>query len=146
VIHVANSIAAGVTTFTIEVTAAGRAPPRRNLPPRREERFRKGVRVVHCITFELVGVRLPTETAKLESTIREMGEAYQFQKSVWFVESELSNTAISERLVAVMRPNDRLLVARVYKDWVMANAPQAELDWLSGRNYAGVGDPPLFPR
>ncbi len=102
--------------------------------------------MVHCITFELIGLRLPTETQKLEGTIREMGDAYQFHKNVWFVESELTNTAISERLVAVMRPNDRLLVTRVHKDWVMANAPQAEVDWLSGRNFTGVGDPPLYPR
>ncbi len=107
---------------------------------------RKGVRVVHCITFELVGIRLPTETAKLEATIREMGEAYQFQKTVWFVETELGNKQISERMVAAMRPNDRLLVTRIYKDWIMANAPQQEIDWLNGRNFSGVGDPPLFPR
>ncbi len=102
--------------------------------------------MVHCITFELVGLRLPTETAKFEAAIREMGDAYQFQKNVWFVESELTNKAISEKLVTVMRPNDRLLVTRVHKDWVMANAPDAELEWLGGRNYSGVGDPPLFPR
>lgn len=102
--------------------------------------------MVHCITFELVGIRLPTETAKLEATIKEMGDAYQFQKNTWLVECELTNTQISEKLVAVMRPNDRMLVSRIYKDWVMANAPQAEIDWLSGRNFAGVGDPPLFRR
>jgi hypothetical protein len=102
--------------------------------------------VVHCITFELVGLRLPTETAKLEDAIRGLGEAYQFQKTTWFVESELSNTEISQRIVTAMRPNDRLLVTRIHKDWVMANAPQAELDWLGGRNYSGVGDPPLFRR
>jgi hypothetical protein len=102
--------------------------------------------LVHCITFELVGIRLPTETAKLESTIKELGDAYQFQKSTWFVECELTNTQISEKLVAVMRPNDRMLVTRIHKDWVMANAPQQEIDWLSGRNFAGIGDPPLFRR
>ena len=102
--------------------------------------------MVHCITFELVGIRLPTETAKLESTIKELGDAYQFQKTTWFVECELTNTQISEKLVTVMRPTDRMLVTRIHKDWVMANAPQAEIDWLSGRNFAGVGDPPLFRR
>ena len=98
--------------------------------------------MVHCITFELVGLRLPSETAKLEGAIKDLGDAYQFQKTTWFVESELSNTEISERVVAAMRPNDRLLVTRIHKDWVMANAPQVELDWLSGRNFAAVGDPP----
>jgi hypothetical protein len=102
--------------------------------------------VVHYIAFELVGIRLPDETAKLETAIKALGDAYQFQKHAWLVESELSNTQISERLVAVLRPKDRLLCMRIYKDWVAANVPQEELDWLSGRNYSGVGDPPLFRR
>ncbi len=102
--------------------------------------------MVHLITFELVGLRLPTETAKLEATIREMGDAYQFQKTTWLVECELTNTQISEKLVLVLRPNDRMLVTRIHKDWVMANAPQPEIDWLSSRNFSGVGDPPLFRR
>jgi len=102
--------------------------------------------VVHCITLELVGLRLPNETAKLETAIKELGDAYQFMKNVWLVESEQSNTQISEKIAAALRPNDRLLVTRVHKDWVMANSPQQELDWLGSRNFSGVGDPPLFPR
>ena len=105
-----------------------------------------GLAVVHYIALELPGLRLPDETAKLESAIKTLGDAYQFQKFAWIVESELSNTAISEKLVAVLRPTDKLLVMRVHKDWVAANVPQVELDWLSGRNYSGVGDPPLFRR
>ena len=30
--------------------------------------------------------------------------------------------------------------------WIAANLPQAELDWLSARNYTAVGDPPLTVR
>jgi len=97
--------------------------------------------LVHYISLELPGLRLPGETAKLESAIKAMGDAYQFQKFAWIVEAE-----ISERLVAVLRPTDKLLVMRIHKDWVAANVPQPELDWLSGRNYTGVGDPPLFRR
>jgi hypothetical protein len=102
--------------------------------------------VVHYIALELPGIRLPDETGKLQNAINEMGDAYQFQKFAWIVETELSNTQISEKLVAVLRPTDKLLVMRIHKDWVAANVPQAELDWLSGRNYSGVGDPPLFRR
>jgi hypothetical protein len=102
--------------------------------------------VVHYIALELPGIRLPDETGKLQNAIKEMGDAYQFQKFAWIVETELSNTQISEKLVAVLRPTDKLLVMRIHKDWVAANVPQAELDWLSGRNYSGVGDPPLFRR
>ena len=102
--------------------------------------------MVHYIAYELVGIRLPDETAKLETAIKTLGDAYQFQKHAWFVEAELNNTEISERLVAVLRPNDKLMVMRIHKDWVAANIPQPELDWLSGRNYSGVGDPPLFRR
>lgn len=102
--------------------------------------------MVHCITFELVGIRLPTETAKLEMTIKEMGDAYQFSKFTWLVECELTNAQVSEKIAGFIRPNDRMLVTRIHKDWVMANAPQPEIDWLSGRNFAGVGDPPLFRR
>jgi len=105
-----------------------------------------GIAVVHYIALELPGLRLPNETASLQTAIKSMGDAYQFQKHAWIVESELSNTQISERLVAVLRPTDKLLVMRIHKDWVAANVPQAELDWLSGRNYTGVGDPPLFHR
>jgi hypothetical protein len=102
--------------------------------------------VVHYITYELVGIRLPDETSKIEATIKSFGDAYQFQKNAWLVESELSNHDISEALVLVLRAKDKLLVMRVYKDWTAANVAQEELDWLSGRNYTGVGDPPLFRR
>lgn len=99
--------------------------------------------MVHYIALELPGIRLPDETAKLENAIKAMGDAYQVQKHSWIVESELTNTQVSEKLVAVLRPTDRLLVMRVYKDWVAANVPQPELDWLSARNFSAVGDPPL---
>ncbi len=102
--------------------------------------------MVHYIALELPGLRLPDETAKLESTIKAMGDAYQFQKHAWIVEAELSNTEISERLVTVLRRTDKLLVTRIHRDWVAANIPQPEVDWLSSRNYSGVGDPPLFRR
>jgi hypothetical protein len=112
-----------------------------------EKRHGKGgAAVVHYITFELVGIRLPDETAKIEAAIKSLGDAYQYQKYAWLVESESSNTEISERIVATLRPKDRLLVMRIHKDWTAANIPQEELDWLSGRNYSGVGDPPLFRR
>ncbi len=99
--------------------------------------------VVHYIALELPGLRLPDETARLQSAIKEMGDAYQFQKFAWIVETELSNTQVSEKLVAVLRPTDKLLVMRIHKDWIAANLPQAELDWMSGRNYSAVGDPPM---
>jgi hypothetical protein len=105
-----------------------------------------GAPVVHYIAFELVGIRLPDEIGKIESAIKGLGDAYQFQKHAWLVESESSNTEISERIVATLRQNDKLLCMRIHKDWVAANVPQRELDWLSGRNYAGAGDPPLFGR
>ena len=45
--------------------------------------------MVHYIALELPGLRLPDETAKLESAIKSMGDAYQFQKHAWIVEAEL---------------------------------------------------------
>jgi hypothetical protein len=105
-----------------------------------------GVVVVHYIALELPGLRLPSETGKLEAAIKELGDAYQFQKFAWIVESELTNTEISQRIVTALRPTDKLLVLRIHKDWVAANIPEPELDWLGGRNYSGVGDPPLFRR
>lgn len=101
--------------------------------------------MVHYIALELPGLRLPDETMKLTTALKSMGDAYQFQKQAWIVETELTNTEISERLVAVLRPTDKLLVMRIHKDWVAANVPQAEVDWMSGRNYSGVGDPPMMP-
>lgn len=102
--------------------------------------------MLHYIAFELVGIRLPDETGKIEAAIKGLGDAYQFQKHAWLVESELSNAEISERVVTTLRPKDKLLCMRIHKDWVAANVPQQELDWLCGRTYAGVGDPPLFRR
>ena len=102
--------------------------------------------MVHYIALELPGLRLPSETGKLEAAIKELGDAYQFQKFAWIVESELTNTEISQRIVTALRPTDKLLVLRIHKDWVAANIPEPELDWLGGRNYSGVGAPPLFRR
>jgi hypothetical protein len=137
----------GVTDFTIGAVRDGR----RSLSPEsgriaRRGGVKGGAGVVHYIALELPGLRLPDETAKLQIAIKELGDAYQFQKFAWIVESEKSNTEISEKLVMVLRPTDKLLVMRIHKDWVAANVPQPELDWLSGRNYTGVGDPPLFRR
>lgn len=99
--------------------------------------------MVHYIALELPGLRLPNETAALENAIKDLGDAYHFQKFAWIVESELSNQQISEKISAALRPTDKLLVMRIHKDWVAANLPQAELDWMGGRNYSGVGDPPM---
>ena len=122
--HRAGALRArGVTRFTIDSGRVARRP----LSPESGSRARR-------------------ECAKLQTALKEMGDAYQFQKHAWIVETELTNTEISQRLVVVLRPTDKLLVMRIHKDWVAANVPQPELDWLSGRNYAGVGDPPLFRR
>jgi hypothetical protein len=102
--------------------------------------------LVHYIAYELVGIRLPDETAKLEDAIKSFGAAYKFQKAAWLVEAEASNTEISAKLVTVLRPNDKLLVMRIHKDWTAANLPQEELEWLGSRNFTGIGDPPLFRR
>jgi hypothetical protein len=136
-----------VTAFTIKVLAGDRHfAPTGFARPWEKGSLKGGVLVVHYIAFELVGIRLPDETGKIEAAIKSCGDAYQFQKHAWLVESEMSNTEISERVVATLRPKDRMLTMRIHKDWIAANLPQEELDWLGGRNYSGVGDPPLFRR
>jgi hypothetical protein len=128
-------------------TGSRRAPAITGIAPKNEKNGGKGgVTVVHYIALEMPGLRLPDETARLQLAFKEMGDVYQFQKYAWIVETELNNTEISEKLVTVLRPTDKLLVMRIHKDWVAANVPQPELDWLGGRNYSGVGDPPLFRR
>jgi len=103
--------------------------------------------MVHLIAFELVGARLPGERAGLESAIRGLGPAYAFDRTAWIVESELSNGAICERLVPLLRRDDRIIATRIDRDWVAANIPQAEVDWLSRCNFASVNDrDPIAPR
>ena len=102
--------------------------------------------MVHTITYELVGLRMPDEVARFEAAIKSVGPAYAFMKTVWFVESELDNQTISERLAPLLRANDRLLVTRVHKDWIAANLTPDETEWLGSRNYTGLADPPLFGR
>ncbi len=102
--------------------------------------------MVHCVTLELVGIRMPDETARIEAAIKAMGAAYAYTKSVWFVESELDNRAISAQLVPLLRANDRLLVTRVHRDWIAANLTADETEWLGSRNFTGTSDPPLFQR
>jgi hypothetical protein len=137
----------GVTAFTIKVQTRNdcRLGPDSRVRTR-TVRWKGGAPVVHYITYELVGIRLPDETAKIEQTIKSFGDAYQFQKNAWIVEAEVSNHEISAALVTVLRAKDKLLVMRIHKDWTAANVAQEELDWLGGRNYTGVGDPPLFRR
>ena len=97
--------------------------------------------MVHLIAFELVGARLPDERIRLETAIRGLGPAYAFHRTAWIVESELSNGAICEQLVPHLRRNDRILTTRIDRDWVAANVPQAEVDWLSRANFASASDP-----
>ncbi len=102
--------------------------------------------MVHCVTFELIGLRLPDETARIEAAVKALGPAYAFMKNAWFVETELDNREISERVAALLRAKDRLVVTRVYKDWIAANLTPEETEWLGSRNFTGVTDPPLFQR
>lgn len=105
--------------------------------------------MLHFIVLELHGIRMPDETAKLHTELREMGECYAFQKLAWFVESELTNDEICKKLARHLKVNDRMMVTRIYRDWASANVPQEEADWLSARNFAGKNDHILaqqFPR
>ncbi len=102
--------------------------------------------MVHYITYELAGIRLPDETAKLEAAIKSLGDAFAVMKNSWLVECEMSNQEISERVVPLLRQKDRLLVTRIYKDWIAANIAQEEADWLAARNFTSVDDPPLAVR
>ena len=96
--------------------------------------------MVHLITYELVGVRLPDEIGHIEATIKSLGECYAFQKNAWFVETELSNKEVCEKLTAVLRPRDRIIVMRIHRDWVAANVSPAETEWLGQRNFYSVND------
>ncbi len=102
--------------------------------------------MVHCITFELIGIRLPDETAKIDEAIKALGPAYAFTKHTWFVECELENLDISQRIAPLLRAKDRLVVTRIHKDWIAANLTPEETEWLGSRNFTGVTDPPLFRR
>ena len=96
--------------------------------------------MVHLIAYELVGVRLPDETARLEAAIKSLGEAYAFHKTAWLVETEVSNKDVCEKLAALLRPRDRIIVTRIHRDWVTANVPEAETEWLATRNFHAADD------
>ena len=103
--------------------------------------------MVHLIAFELKGARLPAERASLETALKTLGPAYAFTASAWVVECELSNRAICERLTPLLRPHDRLIATRIDRDWVAANVPDAESDWLASCNFASATDrDPTVPR
>jgi len=106
--------------------------------------------VVHLITYELVGVRLPDEVARIEAAVKALGECYAFHRTAWFVETELSNKVVCEKITAVLGPRDRIVVTRVHRDWVAANVSPAETEWLGGRNFHSLQDHPgtatPFPR
>jgi hypothetical protein len=103
--------------------------------------------MVHLIAFELNGARLPAERALLETAIKTLGAAYAFNATAWLVESELTNRAICERLTPLLRRHDRLIATRIDRDWVAANVPDAEADWLARCNFASATDrDPTVPR
>ena len=103
--------------------------------------------MVHLIAFELVGARLPDERVHLENTIKALGPSYAFHPNAWFVESELTNRAICERLTPLLRRHDRIIATRIDRDWVAANVPQPEVDWLSRCNFVAATDrDPTVPR
>jgi hypothetical protein len=96
--------------------------------------------VVHLITYELAGVRLPEEIGRIEATIKALGQCYSFHKTAWFVETELSNKEVCEKVAAALRPRDRIVVTRIHRDWVAANVSPAETEWLGGRNFHSAND------
>lgn len=98
--------------------------------------------MVHLVTYEFVGPRLPGKATRVEEAIKALGPCYAFHKTAWFVESELNNREISERLVPLMRPHDRLIATRIHRDWIGANIAGAEADWLGACNFASAGDEP----
>lgn len=103
--------------------------------------------MVHLITFELVGARFPAERTHVENAIKALGPAYAFGPNAWFVESELSNRAICERIVPLLKHQDRIVASRIHRDWVAANVPQTEVDWLAACNFTSAADrDPAVPR
>lgn len=102
--------------------------------------------MVHLITYELVGVRMPDELQRLEGAIKEFGECYAFHKTAWFVDTDQTNAQVCEKLAALLRPRDRLVVTRIHPDWVAVNVPEAETEWLSQRNFHSAQDRPETTR
>lgn len=98
--------------------------------------------MVHLITYDLAGVRLPDEIGRIEAAIKALGQCYAFHKTAWFVETELTNKEVCEKVAAVLRPRDRLVVTRIHRDWVAANVSPAETEWLGGRNFHAATDHP----
>lgn len=96
--------------------------------------------MVHLVTYALVGVRMPDEVMRLEGAIKAIGECYAFHKTAWFVDTELSNKEVCERIAGLLRPSDRIVVTRIHRDWVAANVPQNEIDWLASRNFHSAAD------
>ena len=96
--------------------------------------------MVHFIALELNGARLPDEVARIERAIQSMGDAYAFQRTCWFVETERSNREICATLAELLRPKDRLIVTRIHRDWVSANVADVETEWLSQRNFHSPND------
>jgi hypothetical protein len=101
--------------------------------------------VVHLLTYELVGVRMPDEVTRIEEAIKAMGECFAFHKAAWFIDTELSNKEVCAKIVALLKSRDRIVVTRIHRDWVAANLPQAETDWLSSRNFHSASDPSAVP-
>jgi hypothetical protein len=103
--------------------------------------------MVHLINYELVGVRLPAERSHVENAIKALGPCYAFGPGTWLVESELTNRAICERIIPLLKRSDRIVATRIHRDWVMANVPQVEVDWLAACNFTAATDrDPTVPR
>lgn len=85
---------------------------------------------------------MPNESMRIEQAIKEMGPSFAFSAGTWIVETELSNREVCERLQPFVRPTDRVIATRIYRDWVAANIPEVERDWLGSRNFTAVEDAP----
>ena len=102
--------------------------------------------MVHLITFELEGPRMPGERHRMEQAIKALGPSFAFAPATWIVESEMDNRDICERLRPFIRPTDRIVSTRIYRDWVAANIPEVEREWLGSRNFTAIEDAPKMVR
>lgn len=76
----------------------------------------------------------------LAEVVKDYGKWMRVHESEWFIETSQTSAQVHANLWQHTGPNDRLIVTRIHRDWVVSGLSTAQIQWLQQRNYTSLAE------
>jgi hypothetical protein len=88
--------------------------------------------------FISLGLQAPeSDYPNLRNALEALGPWSNRMPNLWMVESRLSSRKIRDLLKPHLRPNDRLMVAQITRNWAGTGMGDGFPEWMSRRTFDG---------